>query len=220
MGRTSEDLLVKLKIQIRFLAAACSRFDEGDAEEATEIASKARVLLHDTDTSRSLLGQVKVKDRISYLNTADPLDPRNLLSHHGLLVIKMTIPRSGQATFDPSTGEGGQYVPALGDGPVRLSPFQHWWHEIVIKDQAGTTWTRKQIVLELANKEGGSHVHPSQSGRYDKLANKNALGWIYGDGTTEEPLTRNPVYASMRQIGYELEMTLKRELSRRLPGFS
>jgi hypothetical protein len=83
---------------------------------------------------------------MSYLNRADPYDPRNRLTHHGLLDLEVTV---GAGISDP-----GAYVQRLTTAApdVRLSPFTHWWSETVIKDQGGQMWSREDVVLELANR--------------------------------------------------------------------
>jgi len=40
--------------------------------------------------------------------------------------------------------------------------FGQWWAMTVLRDAAGRTWSRKKLVLDLANKEGGAHLDPRQ----------------------------------------------------------
>jgi hypothetical protein len=218
VARASANLIEHIQDQIRFLEASGTAFDAGHDGEAKRLATVVRVLLHDTNNSKSLLGQAKVKERMSYLNTAAPFNPRNLMSHTGLVMMKLTT--------GPDPNAGGEYVPLLGEGSPehqnRPSPFTHWWQELVIKDNQGNTWTRQDVVLELANKEGGAHVDPTLTKKYEASATNNALGWMYTEGPDDvgTPFKGNPVFASMRQIAYEVEMTLNRELPNRIPGFA
>lgn len=83
--------------------------------------------LHDTDQSHSLLQQLRVKDKLSYLDSADPLNPNNLMATPGLVLMRMTAEANGAT---------GHYVALLGmDRPsgVRLVPFAGWWQNDVMK---------------------------------------------------------------------------------------
>jgi hypothetical protein len=219
MAKLRQDFVEHLLDQLSFLEESGRAFDAGRVGEAKRLAVVVRVLLHDTAKSKSLLGQMKLKERMSYLNTSGPYNPRNLLPHMGLVSLKMTT----------GSSEGGtEYVALLGDRPpdfMRQTSFNHWWDEIVIKDDQGEMWTRRQITLHLSNKEGGAHVDERLTAKYDRLANDNALGWMYvytepTGSSVERAAKGNPAYASMRQVAYELEMTLKRELPSRVPGFT
>jgi hypothetical protein len=210
-------LVEHLRDQLDFLEGSGAAFDAGKVGEAKRLATVVRVLLHDTQKSRSLLAQMELKERISYLSTSSPYLPGNLMTHMGLVSLKLTT--------GGSQG-GAEYVALLGDRPppfMRLQPFSQWWEETVIKDAQGQLWTRRSITLHLCNKEGGAHVDERLTPKYQRLANDNALGYMYfyGDqnsGTIEEAAKGNPVYASMRQIAYELEATLERELPNRIPS--
>jgi len=215
-GQARPDYVEHLRDQLEFLQASGAAFDSGIEGEAKRLAVVVRVLLHDTASSKSLLGQMKLKERMSYLNTANEYNPHNLMNHTGLVSLQVT---SG----GPGIGEA-RYVAMLGDrpGPFRMSPFSHWWAETVIKVD-NETWSRKDVVLQLANKEGGAHVDEKLTQRYQSLARDNAVGFLYvgktETGEFEEPAEGDPVAASMRQIAWEMEMTLKRELPLRVTGF-
>lgn len=76
------------------------------------------------------------------------------------------------------------------------------------------TWSRKQLILVLANQEGGAHVDPALDARYDALARKNGLGWSVTHGGTNQPFNGNVVSVAVRQIAYEVIETLTRESTR------
>lgn len=215
MGTPRADYVEHVQDQLDFLKDSGESFDAGKIGEAKRLATVVRVLLHDTAKSKSLLSLMKLKERMSYLNTATPYIPSDLIgAHYGLVVLRMDFGPDAETSFEA----------ILGDKPFRrLSPFNHWWKELVIQDGKGAQWTRRDVVLELANKEGGAHVDEELSIRYEALTIHNSLGIVQfteADHTTERPVQGNLVYASARQIAYEIEMTLKRELPRRLPGFS
>lgn len=162
-----------------------------------------RVLLHDTSVSHSLVKQLGVKDRMNFLDTADPINPRNLLPTPGLVIMKATT------TAD---GLDGRYVAPLDmDRPSgsRTVAFHGSWHDPVMK--ADGTWSREELVLALSNTEGGAHVDPDLDERYDTLARHNGIGMVASWGKGETPFTGNVVAVALRQVTYETLETLSRE---------
>lgn len=83
--QTADELNRHLRDNIGFLEASCTSFDAGFFGEARRLSTTIRVLLHDTNSSQSLLGLLNLKESIRYANTATPHDPRNLLAYHGLV---------------------------------------------------------------------------------------------------------------------------------------
>ncbi len=198
--QTANELNGHLSDNIGFLKASCQSFDAGFVGEAKRLATTIRVLLHDTNNSRSLLGLLGKKNSISYLNTATPYDSRNLLAHHGLVGFRIGP-------------QGAGYWAPLGDGPPtryenpRIG-FDAWWNEQVIVDGAGENFTRRDLVLTLANKDGGAHVDPELDVKYVALTRGNSLGWVASDGNGQRPLSDVELF-SVRQIAYELLESLK-----------
>ncbi len=79
----------------------------------------------------------------------------------------------------------------------------------MIKDLRGHTFTRKDIVPALANKEGGAHVDPNISDEYANLTRFNSQGWkVMTSGVVAAP-DNSITAASMRQIAYEMQESLK-----------
>ena len=183
-----------------FLRTSADAFDDGAQAESTRLAAVIRILVHDTNSSHSLLGQLGVKDRLRYVDTAlDPI-PGNEASTNGLVMMHL--------------GGGGPVFAAPLDklSPRRQSKpaksFLDWWTTTVILDASGSSFSRMDLVLALANKEGGAHVDPELEASYAALSRSGSLGWIVSDDTGARPLTESPVPASVRQIAYELELTV------------
>jgi hypothetical protein len=87
-----------------------------------------------------------------------------------------------------------------------------WWNEIIIRDGRGATFTRKEIVLHVADKDGGSHVDPKLDQDYVELSRKNSLGYFAGNRSERHPLTR-PELPTLRQIAHEVLKTF-------VPGYA
>jgi hypothetical protein len=198
-------LLELLDENLEFLNLSATSYDEGYEAEAKRLAVTIRVLLHDTDLSHSLLNQLRVKEKLLFTDTALHEAPGRIQMGPGLAMLKFT------------SGEGGEYVPMLDNlSPTRIQPplpFAGWWQSSILMG-TGPSWTRKKLVLELANKEGGAHVDPKLNAAYEALANHNALGWTANTGSGPEPFKGSPVSASVRQIAYEVTDTIRRHASR------
>jgi hypothetical protein len=171
---------------LSFLRNSADAYDLGQDGEAKRLAVSIRVLLHDTANSASLLGQL---DRLNgnFLSTAIPHDESNLLTHGGLIMMG-----------------GGKYLAMLDDVPIkRWMPFQDWWNEIVFVDDRKERLSRKQLVLAVANQDGGAHVDPKLNETYARLSRHNSLGWVVTDGKTSKPIPK-PERAAIRQIAHEV----------------
>lgn len=196
-------LVETLKMQLQFLEHSATAYDRGFEGEALRLATVVRVLVHDTNSSHSLLGQLEIKDKVKWIDTAGPIEPGNLMPDHGLVGI----------SYD---GNGGwSYSAGLGIMPVkRETTFTTWWEDPVMRLDDDRKWNRKLMVLELANKEGGAHVDPKLNAEYESIANEEKLGWFNIDNVTDQPtsaMAGNPIAVSVRQLTYELLETLRRD---------
>ncbi len=187
-----------------FLRTSAAAFDAGVTAEASRLATSIRLLLHEGQGA-SLLGQLGLKDQLGFTDTATDPIPGNLAPTNGLAI--MGIGGSGPV-FHPPLGEGS---PRRQNKPRKA--FEDWWNTVVIIDAAGTTFTRKALVLALANKDGGAHVDPELDAAYAALSRSGSLGWMISDDTGARPLIESPVPASVRQIAYELERTFLEQVN-------
>ena len=201
--RQLPDLQRKLRDQVDLLAALGALFDTGRRVAALPLAVSIRVLVHDTAKSHSLLEQLGMQATLRFPDTAEHVDPRNLLPTSGLLMMRMTA------------GVGADWVPPLDDlSPPRIRPpvpFYQWWTTPVVKDRDDNQWSRRDLVLHLANKEGGAHVDPGAPDEALRaLEEDNSLGWTFTDPIVGEgvPMLNGPIPPSVRQISYELHATL------------
>jgi len=191
---SDDELKVHLAEQIGFLNASAAAFDAGNTGEAKRMALTIRVLLHETKRSKSLLRQLNHKP--AFVSTASPFDPRNLVSHMGLLAIQL-----GDA--------GVRYIPRGEHTPhKREVSFDEWWNEIVFKTQGHDAVSRKDLILTAANQDGGGHVDPELDEVYARLVKENSLGWLAGNGDKTEPMG-DPTKAAIRQISAEVLMVLR-----------
>jgi hypothetical protein len=190
------DLQDHLAEQLEFLELSSAGYDEGFEGEAKRLAVTARVLVHDTNSSTSLLSLLDKKG-ILFLDTSVPYDEQNFLSHSSLVAIIHGT-------------HGSKPEPILDDGPfARLISFDAWWNGIVFVDSARNEFSRKDIVLSLANKEGGAHVDKELDQKYVDLRKNNSLGWYNETSDGKQTPGADQVPATMRQISHELLRSLK-----------
>jgi hypothetical protein len=206
---TREDLAEHLKDQIKFIIDSSISFDKGSEGEAKRLSTTIRVLLHDTTRSSSLLTQLN-RMNILFYDSANPFDPNNLLPSNCLTMIRLA----------KKEGEdfGGDYVAPLENlSPHRSNDkkigFVRWWNKnIVLKDIQGNIFHRKELILTVANQEGGTHVDPKLNQAYANLTRFNSIAWkVYTKYKKED--MGNPVPSTIRQIAHEVIKTLKEGVS-------
>lgn len=201
--QTQKELEDHLSEQLRFLETSADRFDQGDFSEAKRMAVNIRILVHDTynkdgtPISQSLLKLLGIKDATQFL---DSLLPTNgVIGSYTGLVLK-------------SVGsKGGRYISPLDDFPpdhvFKKVSFDDYWQKDIFLDNKGNHFSRKTLVLAIANKDGGAHVAPELDADYAELTKNNSLGWIYGNDLESGPL-ENASFAAVRQIAHEILKTL------------
>mgnify|MGYP001266247748 CR=1 FL=1 len=194
--QTKDDLVNHLREQYGFLGVSAELYDSGVEAEAKRMASTIRTLVHDTDSSQSLLGLLGYKNRMHFVAQNYTHKPWNILMFHGLVGLYM-----------PSNGP--RFVPILDTVVRRLMPFEDWWEEPVLGTRSrDRLFSRRNIILALANKDGGSHVDPQLDEVYARLARDCDFGFTVGMNDQQFDWKQNPFLPSVRQIGHEMLHTL------------
>lgn len=198
--RSKDELKQELVEQLQLLRHSCQAFDNGLEAIGKHISLSLRVLLHDHRQSRALLDQLGFRSG-NYLASAPPLNSRNLLTECNLVLLR-------------ASNDGGRYLPliAAGEGPFALQsiPFVDWWSEPILKDNKGRTFCRRELVLHVADTDGGAHIDPELDEAYMAISRQNSLGWIFSNGESTKTFQGRPELACMRQIAHELLSTLKK----------
>ena len=198
--RSRADLQRELTDQLRLLRHECEQYDRGFEAIAKRLALSLRVLLHHQGQSRALLDQLGLRSG-RFLDTAGPLSTANLLSEHGLVAMELRP-------------DGARYLALVATGGIpereRMIPFVDWWNTPVLKDAKGRTFSRRELVQEVADTDGGAHVDPELTEAYTALSRQNSIGWVFEHEAKSEPFTNRPELACIRQIAHELLITLSR----------
>jgi len=183
--KEKESLLTE---QVLMLARRCDAFYEGHQFEARDIASILRKLLYDYGTSKSLLGQLGFKNKIKYLDS-------RMHGNLHLQSLKGVWPRT--------------VVPYRLYNDEDTHEFDDWWNNqrfiILYKN---VEFSRKELVLEIANRQGGDHIDPNSDKRIAML-NRNQSPWHTTSYDEKgEIIEKNSMYgfelASICAIGEEL----------------
>lgn len=154
LPRSKENLLAKLREQADFLLASARGFYEGNSAESLRIAAHLRTLVHESGTNKPLLRQVR----------SDGLDLQILDNVGGTR-------QPGEEVFSFSVGLRVDKPAVFPSDDLESTNYKRcsigaWWNRQVFafwsQGQQGIskwmTYTRKQVILILANKEGGAHV--------------------------------------------------------------
>lgn len=192
------------------LVRANAAYDQGHWGDAPNIAKEAFNFVHDYGRLVSLLTHLDLKAHMKFLSTArarksESLPPGAVLASPEYRLIDASI------GFD-----GMGYEPLLGRVPsLNALPFNQWYDETVLAWYGREDIRRGEIIEFIRHVEGGGHV----AGLFGPRWAKKMMGLIRGDwvdgcmrlgnGPTVEPEPYAPAYATMRQIGWELEETLR-----------
>ena len=186
----AENLGEHLKRQLIFLKNSAALYDEGCLEEAIRIGVVLRVLCHDSNHSISLLTKMGEKDTLRLVTSA------KTVSNDLLLDIDF-----GELMAGMNFGHTLEYSALPEDAPI-ISCHEWWDQPVFFRDK--TLYTRKDVVLSAANKDGGAHVDIPD----DKLWALKEAFWVrsvnYADSRNNlEPFVNNH-YRMLRRFAEEL----------------
>lgn len=198
---TEDDLVRHLREQVALLTEMGQKFDDGAEMWAMPLATTVRTLVSDTSKkNKSILLQLGVKDGLRYADTTlVPITP-GTIAMGGVFVL--------QATTGPDASV--KFVPR-GPEQFKLKSFAEWWTMKVTKDARGTMFSRRDFIEHIANQEGGAHVQATLPERYAAISRANSMGMVFETphGTL---IPGNPMLPGVRQIAYELELSLRNQL--------
>lgn len=187
---------------MQLMSVLCDCYDQGHDMVALSIATAIRVLVHDTASSTSLLTHLSIKSA-QYLSTnfRDPLHRvhlglvrrTNVGVHDGM---------GGEAKYWPLCDE--RYFPMQREH-FRLLVFDDWWGECIFENSRSCL-TRRDLVLAVANKDGGAHFDSQVEERYDDFrrswsGGSSLVGLHSGERRGYDNV---PIHPALRQIAYEL----------------
>lgn len=234
-ARPPSDFDLQLTRQLGYLRRSCASYDAGDHDEAVRIALALRVLLHQTPQSTSLLSHLGIQDTLSYVDTGvyrsrllPALQAHFALTAPGMIVAGTSASDVGLVeTGDAGSGRIGWYAPLRLRRFMKGSPydsavpgasaFAQWWNDPLVESTNGKSFSRKNLVLIMANQDGGGHVDAALDSDYADLTIDPLGSAVLYDGVKDRDLAddvpdimHNVAFASVRQIGFELIVTMDR----------
>jgi hypothetical protein len=81
-------------------------------------------------------------------------------------------------------------------------PVEEWWNQI-IRVQGGNKLSRRDMVLTLANQDGGAHVDSKVDANYQDFNKYPTIIHTMPDGTKSHGFNETSLIV-MRQIGFEV----------------
>ncbi len=199
--QSTSTLKIQLQEQISFLKSSCRDYDRGNLSEAKRIAVSIRVLVHDTQSSISLLKQLSLKS-IDFLDTSNDWVPSKNVFFKPMPFIGLACMTTNNINYIP------RCVTPFADKYKNFGTFDEWWEKIVIVDNNDNKFRRRDIVLTVADQDGGAHVDPKLNPAYMELKRDNSIGWQMNSNKKQLPI-QSIELASLRQIGYEMMKTIK-----------
>jgi len=234
--REHASLKEQLLRQVKFLNSSAKLFDAGDHDEANRLATTLRVLLHDTENSKSLLGQLGIKEKLRFVDTGlyrarldDAMNKWAQQKCPGWVIAAIKPGEAGlvEIGINPD-GMAGWKAPLReqrlhpldpkASAFLSPQPFDAWWKTPLVEDSKLKQFSRMDLVLIMANQDGGAHVDPKLDKDYSDLC-EDYLGVQMGFGDPDKmmdiypalpPAANNVAFASVRQIAYEVILTLDR----------
>ncbi|GMQ73536.1 hypothetical protein [Tetragenococcus halophilus] len=201
-NKTKKDLEKEFQDNLSSLQLNCEHYDRGNDFSAIDIATRLRVLLHDKGKNNvSLFNHMGLKE-IKFLDTADKICEENILGDECLVYV------SPDENF-----EFMKYYPNLDESPEhRFIDFEPWWSQTVYRDDE-KRFSRSDIVLNITNKDGGTHSDSKIPKDYYEFSRKGSGATttytINGIPVGETKDMGNLHFASLRQIAYEVIETLR-----------
>jgi hypothetical protein len=190
----------------------------------------------------SLLKLLKIKDTLRFVDTGlyrDRLDAALAKRYNKDNLVVAGIRRGEAGLVEERSAGGGTYgwfAPLRekrfhpdsphADALLTPQPFDFWWTTPLVEASDGRLFSREELVRIMADQDGGAHVDPSLNRDYHALCTDH-LGVQKKDTMPgDEPidisaagplpdslnLRNNVARASVRQIAYELALTLHRHL--------
>jgi len=196
-------------------------YDAGDFSEAKRLAATLRLLLHDTKKSRSLLTQLGLKNKLRFVDTAGAIERDRyevLPGGRFRASIAIAVPLAPIAW---GSWKGFRFIARLDDHRTSFNPlpFNTWWTSPVVAIPPKFRLTRRDLVLGVANQDGGAHVDASLREQFAGVARQRfILGYRKKPlfiATIQDPERKGPANPSLpmiRQIAYEVTKTLEGRL--------
>lgn len=212
MQLTEEQLAEHLNDRLRMLLRSAEAYDQGDYAEATRLAGSIVKIVGDRTRKNgesnknfvSLSTRLGIKPE-SMVDTSlqGAMDQTNL--HGPLFILGFHV-----------TGATG-LVPLLDGFPQdnhpspKLTPFDKWWSNPVIRDGKGNEFSRQDIIETMRDQED-AHTDGELDPGYASISYKGAIG-VTQVNPNPHTFDVNPARVVARQVAHEVLRTFAPHLS-------
>lgn len=180
-----------LKDQYDLLKDALNDFYAGVDARAIDVAVRIRTLVHDSDKSAAFLATIDPNYRALDIYHKPPVGEKVVFA------IRQSIQMTGDGKSKIIRDD---FKLALHE----LVPLERWWTEDYLKIGPVHS-SKKQIVLDVANKDGGAHVDPVVPTRHAAACEPP-----FQFGVNENFVRPNLARSTVAQAGNELQDYLER----------
>jgi hypothetical protein len=194
------------------LVRAGAAYDRGHRSEAPNIAKEVFNFVYDHGGTTSVLTQLGLRGALAFVSTVEKPPPDKVPL--GAVLVSPDL----RLVDDYYWPDAMDLLPRLGEGaPTVLLPVEGWLAETVLAWHGRGTITRMELLKFTRDTAGGGHVaakhHRNPSN--DKLLEMLRGAWLFlqqrmPDGTARGPEPEVIAWATVRQIGWEVEETLRR----------
>lgn len=165
-------------------------FDAGTTSESKRIAVAVRTLVHDTAASQSLLSQLRMRDRITWLSAVPLLEDIF----------------AGPPWVEGPREPGYRHIPGM---PQFECTFSQWWRGRMLEFNRASI-DRSWFVLQTANFDGGAHVDPVLPADYEAITRQGGLRPLRINSAGDPyPDSTDPVPSALRTICTEVVMSIE-----------
>ena len=203
--RTEAERRDAIRRSLRRLVSLASQFDDGDFEASDDLSTKIFILVapHKNALKRFIDFDLEA---IEFESTP----PNGVLPYRLVEAIsRASVDETGASTLSVA------YEPRYDrDGiPFKKVSFNTWYKgEYVFQLSSGGV-TREQLIEAVRHKDGGAHLDPDIKPSYAAIKRQEEFRVAFTNGPEKaEPLV-GAQDASIRQIAFELQLTLKKHLS-------
>lgn len=234
--KNHQDFLDDLDEQVELIRDYCKFLDQGKMHFSKPLATAIRVLVHQTNSSTSLLKHLNVLDSMSFLSTSKKYETEDDII---ILVTLITAAEKVKIKRDKIIKKETIYVPNLNknNNKTRWLGYEDWYknESILISNEITDEGlvplytaksdrliaSRMSIVTFFSNKDGGAHIDRKSEKALYRLS-KNISSFDYrntkplntykrGDRHVPGDPIKYPLQAALRQIAHELLLSVDKQ---------
>lgn len=214
MKRTEEEFIENFVEQMNFLKKSCKEYDSGDESEIKRISVSLRNLLKDKNRDVSALSHLNMKESLNYWDSStknggmsnfiiDTMKDTTVwvMDIYMGLVIKNIAGIDGVYTY--------HFKPLMHQPNWQSKDtlnFTSWYEQDIYHDPEGSSLTRENLILSIAEQDGGNHFDLKVNNKYYQFKQKDSVKLnVNGQIVVFE---NNPAFTSLRQIAHEFIETI------------